>query len=581
MSNRKTARRKGTAGSAAEQARRTPAVTDERDAAPAKPAHAASAAAVERAAPARPNLGARVRGAVTGPHGRWLVAAGLIVLVAALARFWNLGLTPFHNDEGVNGWFTTTLIRSGTWTYDPANYHGPTLFYAALVSTTLFGLDEVGMRLVPALFGLGALLIVPLTRRWIGGAGALAALLLLAVSPGMVFFSRDVIHEMLLVFFTLAFVVCMTRWWEDGHAGFLVLGASAAAAMFATKETAVLTFAVLGLAVVCLKIYERVAPGVLGRPPAWRRSAPSWRPSAPASRRRGRLAPDERFARFGGRDGLLQAVAGAVLAFLIVWVLLFSSFFTNYPAGVLDSFRSLTIWTQTSGATQVSGPLTYLGWMVRDELPIFAFGLAGALFVAWEARSRFAIVTSAWAIGLFLAYSLIGYKTPWLMLNWVVPFALVGGYAIGRAWEARHALIHAGAPVVLAVGLVLSGAQAGLLAFRDYDDDSNAYVYVPTKRDALTLVDWIRSEDTRLGTGGQIGVVVMSPDYWPLPWYFRDDTKAGFYGAVVDVAAPIQIVRVDQVPSLPAGFDGKYERVGQYTLRGGVDLVVYRDRGGG
>ncbi|HEY5277061.1 MAG TPA: TIGR03663 family protein, partial [Coriobacteriia bacterium] len=90
---------------------------------------------------------------MTGPHGRWLVAAGLIFLAAVVARFWNLGLAPFHNDEGVNGWFTTTLIRSGTWKYDPANYHGPTLFYAALVSTTLFGLNEVGMRLVPALFG--------------------------------------------------------------------------------------------------------------------------------------------------------------------------------------------------------------------------------------------------------------------------------------------------------------------------------------------------------------------------------------------------------------------------------------------
>jgi len=570
VSNRRTARRKGPSGPAAEQARRSPATAAGRDVAPAKPAPTPSAAAVvpERraparpnVAPARPNLGVRVRGAVTGPHGRWLVAAGLIVIAAVLARFWNLGLMPFHNDEGVNGWFTTTLVRSGTWKYDPANYHGPTLFYAALVSTTLFGLNDVGMRLVPAFFGLGALLIVPLARRWIGGSGALAALLLLAVSPGM-------------VFFTLAFLVCVTRWWEDGHAGFLVAGASAAAAMFATKETAVVTFAVLGLAVVCLKIYERVAPGVAGRTPAWRRSAP-------APRQPGRTTADDRFARFGGRAGLLRAVAGAVLAFVAIWVLLFSSFFTNYPAGVLDSFRSLTIWTQTSGATQVSGPLTYFGWMAREELPILAFGLAGALFVAWEARSRFAIVTAAWGIGLFLAYSLIGYKTPWLMLNWVVPFALVGGYAVGRAWEARHAMIHAGAPVVLAACLAFSGTQAGLLAFRDYDDDANAYVYVPTKRDVFTLVDWIHSEDTRLGAGGQIGVVVMSPDYWPLPWYLRDDRKAGFYGAVVDVAAPIQIVRVDQVPSLPAGFDARYERVDQGTLRGGVDLVVYRERGGG
>jgi uncharacterized protein (TIGR03663 family) len=343
--------------------------------------------------------------------------------------------------------------------------------------------------------------------------------------------------------------------------------------MFATKETAVVTFAVLGLAVISLKIYERAAPRVLGR-------APAWRVSPPVSKRRGRPAADARLARFGGRDRLLEAAAGALLAFVVVWVLLFSSFFTNYPAGVLDSFRSLTIWTQTSGATQVSGPLTYVGWMARDELPIFALGLAGALFVALEARSRFAVVASAWAIGLFLAYSIIGYKTPWLMLNWVVPFALVGGYAVGRAWQARRAVIHRGAPVILAVGLAFSGVQASLLAFREYDNDTNAYVYVPTQRDVLALVDWIRAQDAQRGTGGQIGVVVMSPDYWPLPWYLRDDKKAGFYGAVVDVAAPIQIVRTDQVASRPATFDATYERIGQYTLRGGVDLAVYLARGG-
>jgi hypothetical protein len=117
------------------------AVTGGLDATPSKPARTPIAAAVEREVPARPNLADQMRGAVMGPHGRWLVAAALVVLAAVVARFWNLGLAPFHNDEGVNGWFTTTLIRSGTWKYDPANYHGPTLFYAALVSTTLFGLS--------------------------------------------------------------------------------------------------------------------------------------------------------------------------------------------------------------------------------------------------------------------------------------------------------------------------------------------------------------------------------------------------------------------------------------------------------
>ena len=557
-----------------DRTRRTPSAGVRREVVRGASADEPEVVVAEPVPPGRSGPAARARVAVTGPHGRWLVAAGLVVAVAVVARLWNLGLAPFHNDEGVNGWFVTTLMRTGVWHYDPANYHGPTLFYAALVSTTLFGLNDVGMRLVPAFFGLGVLLIVPLTRRWIGGAGALIALLLLAVSPGMVFFSRDVIHEMLLVFFTLAFVVCITRWWEVGRAGLLIAGAMAAAAMFATKETAVVTFAVLGLSVACLKLYEVVAPTVLGRRPAWRSGAP-------VAKHRGSPGSPDPYARFGGRGRLLRSMAGAGLAFVVIWVLLFSSFFTNYPQGVLDSFRSLTIWTQTSGATQISGPLTYVGWMAREEMPIFAFGLAGALFVAWEARSRFAVVTSAWAIGLFLAYSIIGYKTPWLMLNWVAPFAFVGGYAISRAWMSRRALIHAGAPVLLAIALAFSGLQAGILAFRDYDNDANAYIYVPTNRDVLTLVDWIHAEDARLGAGGQIGVVVMSPDYWPLPWYLRNDTNAGFYGSVVDVAAPIQIVRSDQVASLPAAFDATYARAGDCTLRGGVDLVVYLERAGG
>ena len=278
--------------------------------------------------------------------------------------------------------------------------------------------------------------------------------------------------------------------------------------------------------------------------------------------------------RFGSRDRLLVSLAGAVVVFLAIWVTLFSSLFTN-PGGVADSLRSLTIWTQTSGATQVSGPLTYVGWMAQEELPILLIGLAGSAWVAWEGRSRFAVFAAAWATGLLLAYSLIGYKTPWLILNWLVPYALVAGYAIGRAWTARRRALRLGVAIVLAAALSLSAVKAVQLAFQDYDVQGNAYVYVQTQRDILDLVGWLHSEDERRGTGGQLGIVIMSPDYWPLPWYLRGDRKAGFYGQVVDVAAPVQIVKQDQLASLPAGFSTRYREQARYTLRPGVVLVVF------
>ena len=493
---------------------------------------------------------------------------GLILAVAVFARFWNLPLAPLHNDEGVNGWFVTNLLRTSTWNYDPANYHGPTLFYAGLVSVMVFGLNEWGLRLVPAFFGVGVLLLVPALRRQIGRSGAVAALLLAAVSPGLIFFSRDVIHEMLLVFFTLAFVICALRWWESGRSRFLTGAAAMAALMFATKETAILSFVVLGLSVVCLAIYERVAPELLGRV----------LPNS-ATPLLGRPGPGKvsAWARFGTPNQLRRDIIEAAIIFACILIALFSSFGRN-PAGLLDFFRSFTIWFSTSSATQVSGPLTYLGWLSRVELPVSLLGLVACLFVLWEARNRFAIFTAFWGLGILAAYSLISYKTPWLMLNFVLPFTLLGGYMVGRAWSARHRLIKVLALLVFAVALGFSGWQAGNLAFVDYDHDTNAYVYVPTDRSLLALVDYLRSEDAHLGANGQMAIVVTSPDYWPLPWYFRNDPKAGFYGHMVDAAAPIEIVKLDQVPTLSSAFTAKYKSVGQYTLRGGNELVVYIDR---
>ena len=88
-----------------------------------------------------------------------------------------------------------------------------------------------------------------------------------------------------------------------------------------------MTFAVLGLAIVCLKVYERVAPRVLGR-------AARMAPLAPASEAAGKMRAAA--ATIGSRgsaaaDRLLQVVAGAMLAFVVIWVLLFSSFFTQLP----------------------------------------------------------------------------------------------------------------------------------------------------------------------------------------------------------------------------------------------------------
>ena len=97
-----------------------------------------------------------------GPLTLWQVAALLILLVAAVLRLYMLTDKVFHHDEGVNGNFMVSLFRNGYYHYDPANYHGPTLYYAALLTTSIAsffagkaGLNDFTLRLVTVIFGMG------------------------------------------------------------------------------------------------------------------------------------------------------------------------------------------------------------------------------------------------------------------------------------------------------------------------------------------------------------------------------------------------------------------------------------------
>ena len=144
-------------------------------------------AASVRASSSRPAISARA----------WWTIGVYIATAAMVLRFYDLPLKPLHHDEGVNTLLLSGLVRPPhDYRYDPANYHGPTLYYLTWPAVRVFGLTTVAVRFATALIGLLAVLLLLALRRQIGAAGALAAAALLALSPGAVFFSRYFIHEM-------------------------------------------------------------------------------------------------------------------------------------------------------------------------------------------------------------------------------------------------------------------------------------------------------------------------------------------------------------------------------------------------
>ncbi len=513
----------------------------------------------------------------------WRRASFVVLLVAAILRLYDLNLKPLHSDEGVNGFFVTRLFHEGFYQYDPANYHGPTLYYFALFTSTansLFfgrhGLSTFAIRLVPVLFGIATVWLVLQLRREVGAIGALAAAALVGVSPGCVYFSRDFIHETPFAFFTLALVVAALRYSQSAQPVYLMLASASAALLFATKETAVISSVVLLLALLCTVAYVRLRkPGRPDGAPVDNRPRRDSRPVGNAtavSRLRSRLD------RFGGTSHLVVLSLVAILLFLNGIVLFYSSFFSQ-PRSVHAAAETFRFWVKASQTAHRHPWYEYLRWLGQEELPLLLLGATGAALAVWRACNRFALFAGLWAIGLLAAYSLVPYKTPWLTLNFLVPLAITGGYAVeviagmgGQGGKVRGPKI---ALALVAAALSVSAYQAIRLNFYHYDDDRYPYVYAQTRRAFLGLVEQIHARAARAGTGEQTTVTITSPDYWPLPWYLREYKNVAYHGRINAPNEAIVIGSEKQEPLLLLLLAGKYQRIDSYPLRPGVNLVLF------
>ncbi len=518
----------------------------------------------------------------------WLICSLSIMAVGAILRLYNLSLVPFHHDEGVNGNFLVRLVREGYYHYDPANYHGPTLYYfSAIVPWILrflfgesaqntYGLNTVTVRLVPALFGLGTIWLMLLLRRRIGTVGTLSAAALLAVSPGAVYLSRYFIHETLFVFFTLGVVVAGLKYFEVGNPLYLLLASASAALLFATKETAVISVAVLAIALANTHLYLWLRNKFFrgNRRDRKQRRSERGRQSSPQS---------HALERLGGATKLAVLGLIAIIVFAGVNVLFYSSFFTNYPKGVYDAVKTFEFWTKTGKEAHVHPITTYFRWLLRQEPPLIFFGSIGAALIVWKPRNAFALFSALWAFGLLAAYSLINYKTPWLVLNFVVPLALISGHALQALYDWGLGEIRLVIAVML-LAVAISTYKTVDLNFFNYDNDAQSYVYVyaHTRREMLALVDEIDKIADRTKRGSKMGITIVSSDYWPLPWYLRDYTGVGYHGRMTSTTEPVIIASESQGAEVQTNFGANYQQVpsgfnsaGSYPLRPGVNLLLY------
>jgi uncharacterized protein (TIGR03663 family) len=477
-----------------------------------------------------------------------ILAATIVALALRLPR---LEKRPMHGDEAVHADKFRLLLEQGRYEYDPHEYHGPTLNYLTLIGAWLTGAEnltevsEVTLRIVPVFFGVClVLLLLPMARGL--GAGAVAyAAVLTAVSPAMVYYSRYYIQEMLLVCFTLGAIVSGYRYTQSRNIGWALSTGVFLGLMHATKETCVIAFAAMLLALLLVLHMRRRQDSAQNAGNVFR-----W-------------------------SHLVAGLAAAV----IVSILFFSSFLSNLT-GIADSIRTYTTYLDRAGSTPLHiHPWHYYLKMllyskfadgpVWTEAPIVLLAAVG--FIAALRKKNLSGANPGllrfiafYTLTMTIVYSAIPYKTPWCLLGFLQGMILLAGVgAVVLVKLAPNVL-----PRLIVLCLLLEASlhltwQACRSSYT-YDADSrNPYVYAHPTREIFTVVEKIEQyadvhED---GRDMPIEVICTGDDYWPLPWYLRSYTQVSWSNRVVDNASAAPLIIASASPDMEAALAHKL-----YTL---------------
>jgi uncharacterized protein (TIGR03663 family) len=488
----------------------------------------------------------------------------MAALATALAfRLPGPGLRPMHHDEANQAVKFGTLLETGEYRYDRNDHHGPTLYYMTLPAawirgqSTLASLDERTLRMVPALFGAGLiLLLLPLAGR-LGRAAVVASAFLFALSPALTYYSRFYIQESLFAFFALGFVVALGRYAQDRSAAWAMWAGASAGFAYATKETSVIVV-IAAVAALLLAQYSLNAPG--GQ----------------------------------GRYGRATHVALGVGVAMFVALVFYSSFF-RHPSGLLESFQAYTTYVARGigSGSHAEPPFYYLrllaysssGGLVWTEGLVLALAVIGMIAALRRPGEGF------WPryIGLYsvitaVAFSLVRYKTPWNLLPFYAGFVVLAGYGAASLIGAAKPRAVRALVVVALVGVsVQLGVQNWRANFRYPADPRNPYAYAQTSPDFLRLVQRVSNLAAVHPDRAQMLVKVIAGPYeqWPLPWYLRRMTRVGYWSLASEAGAfddaPVIVASQDNAATVGEVLGERY--VSEfYGLRPEVILTLYIER---
>ncbi len=437
-----------------------------------------------------------------------------VCVTALLLRLVYLDLKPAHFDEGINGWFVSGIWDKGFYNYDPSNFHGPLYFYFLQLTEALLSDSLWAYRFANGILSFGIVILLFQINRFKSYAGTAAALFM-ALSTCFVFYSRYAIHETFFVFFQVLFFIGYILWRNERGKKSLLMMVAGVYGTILNKETFFIFFGTLIIAEVCLYYFKR-------------------------------FVPEKRFNEFEGvikpnPPNIFKFYSWLLGGVFTLWI--FSGFGMD-PDGIQDAFRAFAFWTKTGTETGHAKAIYYYLQLGLLYDPYLLIGLATLILPIFYGDYIWRL-SALVGFGLFAAYTIIPYKTPWLILSFIWPFFVHLGFCFAWALD-QKAWIKSVAKGWLVASVLYQTYCTYHLNFINYENPKEKYVYVQTREPIHRFLSWFRVQASEKPSLLNLSVNLGVKDTWPLPWLFEFMTNVSHNKSLSEKIRDKDIILIDE-----------------------------------
>lgn len=536
----------------------------------------------------------------------------LLIGVALALRVYQISQRPLQTSELAVAWAAWSALNGEAAGLGPSTAAGgvtasPLLVWFGRLAFTLFGPDDGGVRLLPALAGAALVGIPWFLRKELGRGVALIAAALFALGPTLLYFSRFADGAIVAAAGGLALLACAVRYRETKRPGPLFAGAAVLAVILPAGPatyTALLPLILYG--VITLRPWatlDRVKP-LFAQPPAiWRKAGLIFLALFVA------LTTSFLTDLSGIQAGLIDPLDAWLAAFLPQT----ESTPGAYILDLLVLYETLTLavafpvisrWAGEVIAARVSVNAVERSWtspLIPVGVTWAVLGLLIALLSHPHTPATLVVpmvpltLLAAQGIGRFLASlkwqdapAVVGLAAALLLVYYAVfglanLVPLFGGRfaSLERQIQTVEMMIGVGLLILLLIFIAYLVRQAGLtgllqsvgllllvilavnmvhqadqVAFYRANSPNEPMVLAPTSEDVKILAADLKDLSRLSGTEG-MAIQADARYRLPLAWYLRDFRDVRFSGQVgTKPEAPVVIAPADQEKTLKTALKG-------------------------